>query len=577
MVLKRCGLTLIALLLATSALAQSQTGPTGPFAVNQGASNVSDPWYVRFVSAQHFICDSGCGGGTTDTDDGSIAGGQTVGLVGGLTYYWTGAAWARFAPSFTGSSLDINCTGGCGGPASFADNAAFTFGTTSIGVTGYVVDDAAVNAVTENSAGTPRMSTNRVAYGILRDAAGNERGANVNASNQLTVEANAGTNLNTSALLTTAAHDAAFGTAGTADAQVRSVQGIASMTPLQVQSNSANLATQTTAAAIQTAVETIDNIVSGAGANISQFGGTNVVTGIGGAAAGVPRVTVSDDNTEATGTVSGTGSFTVALAGRQGVGFYITAACTCTFLYEYSWDNGTTYAAAIVSIAAVQNLTGSVNPAAAIDGNAIVGEHWTHFRVRVSAYTSGSPVVWVHATKLVSPLAVGALNVGLNGGASATFFTGQMGGIVRTAVPTAETALDLLSTTVDPYGHLFVRQDNLNRIRCTVTVSTATTITAVGGSCAAPGANLSLYITGVHASSSAAAGTAADSMPTLKYGTGGTCGTGTTVWWLSLQAANTTTIEPFATPIKIPANNEICWIMSTAGTKAWVITGFIAP
>lgn len=49
-----------------------------------------------------------------------------------------------------------------------------------------------------------------------------------------TVTADAGTNLNTSALLTTAAHDAALGTAGTADAQVRSVQGIASMTPLLV-------------------------------------------------------------------------------------------------------------------------------------------------------------------------------------------------------------------------------------------------------------------------------------------------------------------------------------------------------
>lgn len=35
-------------------------------------------------------------------------------------------------------------------------------------------------------------------------------------------------------LLTTAAHDAAFGTAGTADAQVRSVQGIAGGTPLEV-------------------------------------------------------------------------------------------------------------------------------------------------------------------------------------------------------------------------------------------------------------------------------------------------------------------------------------------------------
>lgn len=56
-----------------------------------------------------------------------------------------------------------------------------------------------------------------------------------------TVTANAGTNLNTSALLTTAAHDAVFGTAGTADAQVQTIQGIASMTPVQVQSNSLTL------------------------------------------------------------------------------------------------------------------------------------------------------------------------------------------------------------------------------------------------------------------------------------------------------------------------------------------------
>lgn len=49
-----------------------------------------------------------------------------------------------------------------------------------------------------------------------------------------TVTANAGTNLNTSTLLTTTAHDAAFGTAGTADTQVRTIQGIASMTPVQV-------------------------------------------------------------------------------------------------------------------------------------------------------------------------------------------------------------------------------------------------------------------------------------------------------------------------------------------------------
>jgi hypothetical protein len=46
-------------------------------------------------------------------------------------------------------------------------------------------DDTAPQAVTENSFGMIRCSTNRNLYSTIRDAAGNERGANVNASNQL--------------------------------------------------------------------------------------------------------------------------------------------------------------------------------------------------------------------------------------------------------------------------------------------------------------------------------------------------------------------------------------------------------
>lgn len=52
-----------------------------------------------------------------------------------------------------------------------------------------------------------------------------------------------------------------FGTAGTASAQVWSVQGVASMTPLQVQSNSANLATETTVDALKTAAQLIDDSI----------------------------------------------------------------------------------------------------------------------------------------------------------------------------------------------------------------------------------------------------------------------------------------------------------------------------
>jgi hypothetical protein len=58
-------------------------------------------------------------------------------------------------------------------------------------------DDVAPTAITENQFGNVRMSANRNLYGTIRDAAGNERGANVNASNQLTVSVDGGSVFNT--------------------------------------------------------------------------------------------------------------------------------------------------------------------------------------------------------------------------------------------------------------------------------------------------------------------------------------------------------------------------------------------
>lgn len=48
-------------------------------------------------------------------------------------------------------------------------------------------DDTSPTSITENQFGNMRMSANRNLYSTIRDAAGNERGANVNSSNQLSV------------------------------------------------------------------------------------------------------------------------------------------------------------------------------------------------------------------------------------------------------------------------------------------------------------------------------------------------------------------------------------------------------
>lgn len=58
----------------------------------------------------------------------------------------------------------IVCDSGCGSPPATADGSAFTFGTTSVSPIGAVVDDVSTNTVSENSFGAPRMSGSRVLY-----------------------------------------------------------------------------------------------------------------------------------------------------------------------------------------------------------------------------------------------------------------------------------------------------------------------------------------------------------------------------------------------------------------------------
>ena len=149
----------------------------------------------------------------------------------------------------TAGSLRMECMAGCAAGATFADEAAFTVGTTSITIAGYIVDETTPDSAPENSAAAPRMSANRIPYSILRDAAGTERGANVNASNQLSV----------------------FGPL--TDTELRA-----------------------TAVPVSGTV-TVGTFPDNEPFNVAQFGGTAVATGTGLGGAGIPRVTVSSDST----------------------------------------------------------------------------------------------------------------------------------------------------------------------------------------------------------------------------------------------------------------------------------------
>ncbi len=97
---------------------------------------------------------------------------------------WTEGRQVPASVSLTGY-MRVTCDN-CGG-STFADDDPFTISTTSILNTGWLFDDVGPAAATENSAAIPRMSSNRNPYFQIRDGAGNERGANVDASNRLEV------------------------------------------------------------------------------------------------------------------------------------------------------------------------------------------------------------------------------------------------------------------------------------------------------------------------------------------------------------------------------------------------------
>jgi hypothetical protein len=69
--------------------------------------------------------------------------------------------------------LKINCAAGCVAGGSFADSTPFTFGTTTVSNTAFVVDDVATNTVAENSSGAARMNTNRILYMDISKTAAN--------------------------------------------------------------------------------------------------------------------------------------------------------------------------------------------------------------------------------------------------------------------------------------------------------------------------------------------------------------------------------------------------------------------
>lgn len=100
--------------------------------------------------------------------------------------------------------VNIVAGGGSGGTAS-ADDSAFAIGSGNGTPIMGLFDNTTPDSVDENDVGVVRMSANRNLFSQIRDAAGNERGANVTAAGALNVDAS-GVTLTAGGV---AAHDAA--------------------------------------------------------------------------------------------------------------------------------------------------------------------------------------------------------------------------------------------------------------------------------------------------------------------------------------------------------------------------------
>lgn len=142
-------------------------------------------WPVKFVTSTGAVVWAGDGVNNAvrvNVVAGASGGGavtQSTG-AGAATNYWnmrltdgTSFYKALTDTELRASAVNVNCASGCVAGGSFADAAAFAFGTTPVGLTAFVVDDVGTNTVAENSAGAGRMNTNRIPYFDLSKSAAN--------------------------------------------------------------------------------------------------------------------------------------------------------------------------------------------------------------------------------------------------------------------------------------------------------------------------------------------------------------------------------------------------------------------
>lgn len=208
---------------------QLLTGQYVPYGkVMDGTADSTNVWVIDSSGRGKTIADAGTGpwpvtdnGGSLTVDDGgaSLTVDGTVGVSGTVTVSVTGTATVADNQTIT-------------------DNAAFTDGTSKVFLGGYILDEVAGTALTENDAAAARIDSKRAQVLVLEDASTRGQRAAVSAAGAVKTDSSAVTQPVSAASLplptgaATAAKQPALGTAGSPSSDVLTVQGASGATAL---------------------------------------------------------------------------------------------------------------------------------------------------------------------------------------------------------------------------------------------------------------------------------------------------------------------------------------------------------
>lgn len=261
-------------------------------------------------------------GGTSAVDDSAFVAGSDAGtpMMGFATSDSVDSGDVGVVGMTTARAMFVYIKGSdvATGGTSMVDDAPFTAGTTAGTPAFAVFDDTTPDSVDEGDGGALRMSANRNLYVTIRDASGNERGVQVNASNQLLVTGpvtNAGTFVvqeNGAALTALQLIDDTVATLGTTtyteattkglvigavrrDANTSLVDTTNEIAPLQV--NATGELKVAVIQALPTGSNVIGALTANQSVNVAQMNGVTVTMGNGVAGTGVQRVTLASDST----------------------------------------------------------------------------------------------------------------------------------------------------------------------------------------------------------------------------------------------------------------------------------------